>query len=407
MTACQISFNRARDYIKKLQPVGVEEVELSMLSKRTAACDIVATLDSPTADSSLKDGYAVVSDDIRHASKDNPIDLKIRGTVLAGDMQSVSIRSGETFRIMTGATVPEGATAVLASEFAVEKDHGNRVTALADAKTGKNILVRGGEISAGLCLVKRGQLITPALVGVLAASGVSSAMVYTLPKVALLATGSEIVQQGESLANGQIFQSNQYVAQSWLKNIGIDAEIFLIRDDYDTLLEIIDGLLSDFDIIITSGGLLAGDRDLVLPVMDRLGTSYLFKRINMGPGKGVCLGICRGRTIFNLPGGPPSNYLAFMLLALPGILRISGMDNPFRPVLKARLQGEIRGRKQWTQFIFARKQWGSDGILHVKVCNPGSRLMKIAMSDCAVEVPEDTEILSDGEWVRIHDFGLL
>jgi molybdopterin molybdotransferase len=305
---------------------------------------------------------------------------------------------------MTGASIPDGATAVLASEFAREHENGEEVTAFADAKSGKNILERGGEIRAGQTLVVEDQLITPALAGLLAASGVGHATVYKQPGVALVATGSEIVRQGEALGAGQIFQSNQHVTQSWLRAYGIDAEIFIVRDSYAGLMDMIDNLLPRFDIIITSGGLLAGDRDLVLPVMEELGTEYLFQRVKMGPGKGVCLGICRDRTIFNLPGGPPSNYLAFMLLALPGVLRLAGRSAPFRPVLKARLKGEIRGRRAWTQFSFAQKRWEEDGRLSAVPCDPGSRLMKIAMADCVVEVPEGTELLEKGQLVRIHDF---
>ncbi len=400
----QISFARAREHIKKLEPIGMEVVELPLLAGRTAAEPISATLDSPSSGSSLKDGYAVVSEDICHASRKSPVSLQITGTVLAGDAHSITIKSGEAARIMTGASIPHGASAVLASEFAAEHENGKEVIALADAESGKNILEKGGEIRAGQSLVEKGQLITPALVGLLAASGVGRATVYKQPGVALVATGSEIVRQGEVLASGQIFQSNQYVTQSWLRTYGIDAEIFIVRDNYAGLMDMINNLLPRFDIIITSGGLLAGDRDLVLPVMEELGTEYLFQRVKMGPGKGVCLGICRGRTIFNLPGGPPSNYLAFMLLALPGVLRLAGRSAPFRPVLRAGLRGEIRGRRAWTQFSFAQKRWEENGRLSVIPCDPGSRLMKIAMSDCVVEVPEGTELLKKGQQVRIHDF---
>ncbi len=404
MPECQISFGRAREYIKKLEPLGVEDVDISHLAGRTIARPITASLDSPSSGSSLKDGYAVVSDDISNASKYSPVDLTITGTILAGDAHSITIKPGEAARIMTGASIPEGATAVLASEFSHEHADGKKVTAFADAGAGKNILEKGGEIRAGQCLADSGQLITPAFAGLLAASGVGNVPVYTLPVVALVATGSEIVRQGTALASGQIFQSNQYVTRSWLNAYGFKAEIFLVRDDYQSLKAMIVSLLPRFDIIITSGGLLAGDRDLVLPVMEELGTEYFFQRVKMGPGKGVCLGTCNGKIIFNLPGGPPSNYLAFMLLALPGVLKISGRTEPFRPILKARLETKIMGRREWTQFSFAQKRREGDGRLSVSPCDPGSRLMKIAMSDCVIEVPEGTDVLERGQLVNVHDF---
>ncbi len=400
---CQISFQRAREIIQELPFKGTEFVELSRLSGRTAAHDITATIYSPGSATSLKDGYAVVSGDIDKASENNPVTLKITGTVLAGDRRSPVIKSGEALRIMTGAIIPDGATAVLASEFAKENDDGSAVSVYADAAPGKNILPRGGELDKGQILVERGELVTPASVALLAASGLPGAEVFKMPRVALLATGSEIVNQGKSLTNGQIFQSNQYVTMSWLRSRGIDSEIFIARDNFSDMARETERLVSEFDAIITSGGLLSGDRDIVVPVMESVGTRYLFRRVKMGPGKGVCLGVCGDTVIFNLPGGPPSNYLAFMLLALPGILRLAGFSRPFFPKRTAMLDAPVSGPTDWTQFSFAKTSW-EKATFHVKPVNPGSRLMKIAMSDCAVEIAEGVGSLAAGETAVVHDF---
>ncbi len=397
----QISFFRAREIVQQIDSGGTESVELSFAAGRIAATDIFATIDSPASSTSLKDGYAVISSDICSASRENPITLQIKGTVLAGDAHSINIKSGEASRIMTGATIPKGATAVLASEFAMEGR--STVTACADAPPGKNILARGGELSAGQLLAKQGQRITPAIIGLLAASGISRVEVFRSPRVALLATGSEIVPQGTALMAGQIFQSNQYVTLSWLRHLGIHGEIFIIRDNFDSMAEMVQDLLPKFDVIVTSGGLLSGDRDLVLPVMEQAGTEYIFKRVKMGPGKGVCFGSCGHAAIFNLPGGPPSNYLAFMLIALPGIMRIAGLADPFLPMHEAILLEAVGGRRDWTQFAFASRSWNHE-VLQVTPCDPGSRLMKIALSDCVIEVPEGTGRIEAGAPVKIHDF---
>ena len=402
---CQISFQRAREIIKELPFKGTEFVELSRLSGRTAAHDITATIYSPGSATSLKDGYAVVSGDIDKASENNPVTLKITGTVLAGDRRSPVIKSGKALRIMTGAIIPEGANAVLASEFAKENEDGSAVRVYADAAPGKNILPRGGELYKGQLLVRKGEVITPEAVALLAASGLVGADVFRIPRVALLATGSEIVKQGSTLTHGQIFQSNQYVTMSWLRSRGIDSEIFIARDNFSDMARETERLVSEFDAIITSGGLLSGDRDIVVPVMESVGTRYLFRRVKMGPGKGVCLGMCGDTVIFNLPGGPPSNYLSFMLLALPGILRIAGFSQPFFPKRTAVLDSPVSGPRNWTQFSFGKTSW-NEATLHVKSVDPGSRLMKIAISDCAIEIAEGVDSLDVGDMVVAHDFSL-
>ncbi len=403
MTECQISFSRARTIINKLVPSGTETLELERISGRSAACAVRSSIDSPAAPSSLKDGYAVNAADISRAGENSPVSLEIVGTVLAGDLPSITVKRGQAARIMTGASIPSGADAVLASEFACEKDDGSMVLALADAAPGKNIMEQGGEISRGRLLLEEGDVITPAMVGLLAVAGIDHLPVFRLPRVALLATGSEIRSQGTALGKGQIFQSNQYVAQAWLGRFGIKSEIFIAGDNFDLLEKTVSGLLPRFDVLVTSGGLMAGDRDLVIPVMERLDASYLFKRVKMGPGKGVCAGVCQGKSVFNLPGGPPSNYLAFLLLALPGILRLAGWKRPWFPVAEALLQGEVRGRGPWTQFAFARLAVES-GRLVARPCESGSRLFKVAQAHGVIEIPEAVSRLESGAMVKTHCF---
>ena len=403
MTECQISFSGARSIIDKFIPSGTETVELERLSGRVAACAVQSAIDSPVSPSSLKDGYALNSADIGCAGRNKPVGLEIAGTVLAGDQSSIKLQRGQAARVMTGASIPPGADAVLASEFACENDDGSVVFALAGASPGQNIMERGGEISRGLPLVEEGDVITPAMVGLLASAGIDRLPVFRLPRVALLATGSEIRSQGATLGHGQIFQSNQYVAQAWLMRFGIKSEIFIAGDKFDLLERAVSDILPRFDVLVTSGGLMAGDRDLVIPVMERLETSYLFKRVRMGPGKGVCAGVCQGKKVFNLPGGPPSNYLAFLLLALPGILRLAGWRLPWFPVVDSRLQGEVRGRGAWTQFAFVSMAVES-GMLVATPCESVSRLFKVAQADGVIEIPEAVGSLESGAMVKTHCF---
>ncbi len=383
----QIPFDKALGYIKNLRPGNTTWLPLDRLVGRTLAEDIVSKNASPSVRSSRKDGFAVISSDLNGASREKPVRLHVVGSAMAGEPLSTGIDAGQALRIMTGAMIPEGADAVLASEFTIDAGNRRQILATAPALAGKNILEKGADVHEGQLLARRGDAVGPSLIAMLAGAGIEGATVYEPPRVALLATGSEIVDLGSHPGPGKIFPSNQYTALAWLRHLGIKAHIFITDDDGKGLESSISGLLDEFDVLITSGGLLDGDRDLVLRTMQGMGTHYFFNRVRMGPGKGVCMGRYGDTIVFNLPGGPPSNYLSFLLLALPGILRLSGRSNPFLPMIKVWLTKEIRGRREWTQFVFATIHV-ADGRIVATQCKTRSRLAKIALADCVVIIPE-------------------
>ncbi len=393
----QIPFQQALAHIESLGPDKTKTVwvPLDRLVGRILAEDIVSRHNSPSVRSSLKDGFAVISSDLRGASPATPVKLNVVGTALAGESPSVGIGAGQAIRIMTGAMIPKGADAVLASEFTVQTGTRGQILAIATAPEDKNILDTGTDVHEGQPLAKRGETVGPSLIALLAGAGVEGARVYELPRVALLATGSEIVDLGTCPGPGEIFPSNQYTVLAWLKRCGIEARIFITDDEGKGLESSISGLLKEFDVLITSGGLLDGDKDLVLKAMERIGTRYFFNRVRMGPGKGVCMGRHGDTIVFNLPGGPPSNYLSFLLLALPGILRLAGRSNPFLPLVKVWLAKGIQGRREWTQFVFATIHV-SNGRIVATECKIRSRLARIALADCVIDIPEGVERLEEG-----------
>ena len=392
-----ISLARARNLVQGLVALGVEQIAAAKGLGRLTAADIRACCSCPTLDASLKDGFAVRGQDIASASRENPVQLTLAGFVAAGDHCDITIQQGQAVRIMTGAPIPAGADAVLASEFADSK--GDRVIARADACPGRNILARGSDVTAGRRIVPRGTRITPGHLGLLAAAGVAEIPVFRQPKVLVIATGSELALPGEPIAPGQVAASNLVTLAAEVEAMGIHADQLVIRDDLHLLQEKIKPLIDRYDLILTCGGVLDGDKDFTMRAMDNLDVTPVFRRVRMGPGKGVCLGKKNSTWIFNLPGGPPSNHVAFLLLAKPGIQRLAGVEDPFGGYLSPRLDRTLTGQPGWTQIFYGRLGSGGDRRT-VSPLSGGSRLQIMARADCLIELSEDQTCARAGAQIQ-------
>ncbi len=387
----------ARHLVQGIAALGVEQIAAAKGLGRLTAADIRACCSCPTLDASLKDGFAVRGLDIASASRENPVQLTLAGSVAAGDHCDITVQQGQAVRIMTGAPIPAGADAVLASEFA--DSEGDQVLALADACPGRNILARGSDVTAGRIIVPRGTRLTPGHLGLLAAAGVAEIPVFRQPKIMIIATGSELALPGEPIAPGQVAASNLVTLVAEVKAMGIDADQLVIRDDLHLLQEKIAPLIEKYDLILTCGGVLDGDKDFTMQAMDNLAVAPVFHRVRVGPGKGVCLGMKGTTWFFNLPGGPPSNHVAFLLLAKPGIYRLSGVADPFTDYVSPRLDRTLTGRQGWTQIFYGRL--GGDGDLRtVTPLGGAGRLQIMAGADCLIELAEDQTCARAGTQIQ-------
>ncbi|HFQ90058.1 MAG TPA: molybdopterin molybdenumtransferase MoeA, partial [Desulfobulbus sp.] len=356
-----VSLEQARSMVCRLGPLPVERLALDRALGRVVASDIVAVSDCPSVDSSLKDGYAVVSSDLRQAAPEAPVRLGILGTLTAGQGSFAGrVRSGSAVRIMTGAAIPAGADAVLASEFAREED--GAVLARADAHPGRNILRKGADVRAGDVVVRSGTLLRAAHLGLLAAAGAHTVPVHRLPRVAVVATGSELVAPGEPVGPGRVAASNMVTLAAGLRREGLAVSTVILRDNLEELYKSLAPLIGKHDLVLTCGGVLDGDRDYTMRAMAMLGVEPLFTRVRVGPGKGTCMGRKGTTVVFNLPGGPPSNHVGFLLLALPAVRRLAGYVDPFGSRLHARLTRPVRGGPGWTQVVYGRLVTGGTAL---------------------------------------------
>jgi molybdopterin molybdotransferase len=396
----RISYDEAlAQTLEKVSPLDAEEVDLAQSSGRVVARDLGALVDSPSVDASLKDGYAIRSDDIAEASPKSPVRLQLQGLAAAGEAWGGTVEPGMAVRILTGAPIPQGAQAVISEEFT--RHEGQTVTVANNAEPGRNILLKGSDVAIGQKIVMAGELLRPTQVGLLAAAGYARVPVIRRPRVAILATGDEVVAPGNPLAEGKLYASNLVTLAAWCTQYGMEVTTAVVQDCEDQIRAELLACLENHDAILTSGGAWTGDRDLVVRILDELGWQKAYHRVRIGPGKAVGFGLWQGKLVFCLPGGPPSNHMAFLQLALPGLHRLEGRARPGLPVAAARLGEPIRGQMDWTQFVHGRLEMNGAGPVFYPM-RMKSRLQEMAQMEALVRVPEGTEWLPAGIMIPVQ-----
>lgn len=380
--------------LEYIRPLDQEVLSLVDVTDRVAAEDLGALVDSPSVDASLKDGYAIRADDITDATPENPVRLKLRGVIAAGMNSESVVEPGTTIRVLTGAKVPGGADAVVSEEFTI--DYGTYIDVTRYTEPGRNIIASGSDISIGERVISVGTKLVPGKVGILAAAGYDKIPVFRRPCVGIIATGDEVVAPVEPLPEGKLFASNLLTLNAWCRRYGMKTEMDIVSDDADVIVEKLSFAIEAYDAVLTSGGAWTGDRDFVVRVLERLGWQQMFHRIRIGPGKAVGFGFIQGKPIFILPGGPPSNLMAFLQIALPGLMKLAGYKDPGLPRMIVKLSETVVGRQiDWTQFIFGRfEEKEKQTFFHpLKML---SRLQSMAKADGIIDIPEGVDQILAG-----------
>jgi molybdopterin molybdotransferase len=395
-------YQEAIDLISaNVKTVGTEDISLTAAAGRVAAQDIVACESYPSADVSLKDGYAIVSADIEKAVPEKPVRLKVTGSIFAGPIFTGKVTKGTAVKICSGGRIPEGAEAVISIEF-TDDIGSDEILVKADAGVGRNILKAGAEVKAGEHIVKQGEKLTPGFLGLAAAAGISRVAVYRRPTAAVVGVGDEVVAPGGQLYDGQLYASNMVTMESRLKALGINCFDLVAQDNETALEQGLNKCFQNADVILTSGGAWGSEKDLVVSVLNKLGWKELFHHVRMGPGKGIAFGVWDGKPVFCLPGGPPSNEMAFIQLALPGIMRMAGDNRNPIPSVNAVLLENVKGRHPaWTEFKDAILTRDNAGTYAVKLYRSASRLRAVASANGLICKPEGRLDLAKGEAVKV------
>ena len=351
-----------------------ERLPLTQVLSRVLAEDIVAGNDLPPFANSAMDGYAVRAADVVEADVDNPVTLKVVATLPAGTVAVKPIGRGEAAKIMTGAQIPEGANAVV--EVEVTEGAGNEVRILQSAKPGKNVRQAGEDVKSGDLVLAAGAVLGPAEIGLVASLGFPSVAVHRLPRVAIISTGSELVEVDQPLSPAKIRNSNSYALRAMCQQLGIEADLLgIVQDDYESTRRLVEEGL-EYDVLLTSGGVSVGEFDFVKDVQDELGVERRLWGVNMKPGKPVAFGVRNGVLVFGLPGNPVSAMVSLELFVKPALRRLMGHRKASQPVYRATMAEDVAASDSRTYVVRVRA-WREDEKWHASSTGPqGSGMLR-------------------------------
>ncbi len=413
MISVEEALEKVLGYVEVLQP---ERKPILDCLGQVLAEDVYATIDIPPLDNSAMDGYAVRAADTRGASESSPRCLVVVGEVAAGSLPTRKVKPGTAIRIMTGAPLPEGADAVVRFEDTDEvsrKSSGgdlSQIGILCQAKKGLNVRGRGEDVAKGDSVLRKGNVLRPQEIGVLASLGRSTALVIRRPIVAILATGDELVGIDQPLTPGKIHDSNTYtIAAEVSRYGGIPRILGIGRDSVQALTEKIDEGL-DADMLITSGGVSKGDYDIVKDVLAEHG-EVSFWTVCMKPGKPLAFGAIekiegkKKRKVphLGLPGNPVSSMITFEQFARPAILKMMGKRILAKPVIRAVIDDDIvntDGRRLFVRVNVTRR----GGQYYASLTGPqGSGILtSMVKANGLAVIPESSQGARAGDTVEVQ-----
>jgi molybdopterin molybdotransferase len=378
--------------VETAQPLAVESVPVTDATGRILREPARALVDLPPFPSSAMDGFAVRAADV-------PGELPVAFRIAAGSPPPGPLPDGAAAGISTGGTVPDGADAVVPVE--VVEDLDARVAIPGEAAVGQHVRPRGGDVHGGDVVVDAGTRLGPAQIGALAAAGVAEVSCSTLPRVAVLATGSELRSAGESLEPGQIYESNRALLAAVLGRIGarVDTRPVVVDDEAAHREAIAQGL--EADVLVTSGGVSMGEHDLVRRIESELGVRELFWGVAVKPGKPISFGSRDGTLVFGLPGNPVSSLVGALVFVATGLRAMQGASAA-RPRYAHGFAAEaLRRNGRRDEFVrAARVEDGDDVLLRPVSGQESHMIVRAAVADALVHVPRGEGEIPAGSLVR-------
>ena len=376
----------------------VETIPLLYSTGRILAENVASPIDVPGWDNSQMDGYAVRAADWAAASEAAPVALPVSERIAAGSV-GAALEPGACARIFTGAPIPEGADAVVPQENVERTAEG--AVFRQPAAAGAWVRRRGSDIAAGTTVLHAGEKLTPAAIGMIASIGRAYVKVYRKVRVGIFCSGDELVQPGEPLRPGGIYNSNRFMLRSLLVTLGLEAvDLGSIPDSDDATVKAFEKAADAADVILTSGGMSVGEEDHIKPAVEQLGSIDVW-RVSLKPGKPLAFGNVKGVPFIGLPGNPVSGFVVFLMLARPYLLRRSGLlDVDMRP---QHIRADFEWPKAGVREEFVRVRRNDLGGLDLYRSQNSQVLSSCAWADGLVDIPAGT-VVHRGDLVNYYPF---
>lgn len=376
----------------------IEEVKLENANGRVLSENIYAPISNPPFNRSPLDGYAVIAEDTKGASKETSKTLKVIDEVFAGSISNKTLKSGEAIRIMTGAKMPEGSDAVIRQE---NTDEGmETVNIYEELKKFDNYIFEGEDIEKGTLLMEQGEVLSYVHIGILASMGIDRIKVKEIPKIALFVTGDEVLENGKQLVEGKIFDSNLHLIYSRLLELGIKPYIHkVIGDDYKLVGDNIKDVIDDIDMIITTGGVSVGKKDILHETLPYIKAKMIFWKVNLQPGTPAMFSILNEKPIVSLSGNPFANLATFELLARPAIAKLTGNKNISTKKVKAIMASEFNKRSKKRRFI--RGIYNEGKIILNSNKHASGMLSSMIGCNALIDIKPGTEALKINDEVNV------
>ena len=401
-----MTFDEAKKAVSqhlKPEALGEEEIPLLEARNRVLKEDITSALDIPPFHRSTVDGYAVKAEDTFGAEENQPAKLEVCGTVNVGEPPRISLLKGQAAEIVTGAPVPEGADAVVMVEDTERND--DELKVYGAVTSNENVMKKGADIRKGETVLKTGRILGSSEIGVLAALGLTKVRVFRVPVVAVLSTGAEVTEPGKKLPPGKIYDINAYSLSTAVRESGAKpVYLGVVQDDQTALRKALEHALAAADMVITSGGVSVGPKDITPQTVDSLGKPGLIVcGIAVKPGKPTTVAFVGGKPVFSLPGHPTSALLMFHLLVRPVIRFLSGKpaeeDKRVMAVAGARMFS-AKGRRT---FVMVRLKRESSKRFVAEPVETGASgaITTLAKADGFVEIPENQQFVDADEEVAV------
>ena len=387
-----------KEILNAVKPIErTERISLERAVGRVLASDVKADMDVPPFDRSAMDGYAVKAEETFEASQFSPVKLNVVGVLHAGESSNKPIKKGECIRIATGCPIPPGADAVVMMEFTEEKN--GIAYIFKPVHPGANIARKGEDIKKGEAILKKGDLLSPAKIGVLASLGHKDVLVYQKPRVAVISTGSEIRDPGSPLEKGQIYDVNSYTLTSILLENGASVTRSpIVPDVIDKVRSAVLRYL-DHDLIVFSGGSSVGERDVLVKVVEELG-ELIFHGVQIKPGKPTLFGLVDGKPILGMPGYPTSCLSNAYLFLVPAIRRMARLPPKIPRKVKAKMGVRVVSASGREQFLTVKIK---NGVAYPAFKASGD-ITSLANADGYIILPVNLDVIEKGEEVTVTLF---